>query len=250
MALIQSAAAGKPIITVTGDFTVMIRGLAVAGVPRAEWIKALNVMGEAVQQKIADAFSKQRTASSPLRFNKPEYTAQKAKDGYDTRRGHRTNTLQSMLRPVASKLFVVYGPFKGGTARIVFREALLHGVVPYAEYYEAAKVVGGHILKVAKVWAQAVRAPIDAIQSIALQNIGATAAGGRLKILADRAEAAIALKRAASFAGLPARIRPTQGLTQRFTRGIAQEAQRMGLNRSQLAALDRKIESASRKIGR
>ena len=200
----------RALVRLVGPFTVAISGLAYGGLPVATWRKVLNAMGVSLQQEIANAFSKQRTAAGWLVANKPSYTAQKARQGYDTRRGHRTNTLQSLLRPEATKLFVVRGPYKNGNARIIFRENLLHSVVGYSKYYEENKVRGAGILQLSMRW---VREYANLVHGA---NIAAEAAQG--------ASISVAGRRAAPFAGRPARIKPTMGLTSTFMLAIGASA--------------------------
>lgn len=211
--------------TLVGPFAVLVSGLSTAGLPRARWVEALTVMGEALQDEIADSFAKERVAgSSQLKRNDPSYTARKIKQGYDARRGHRTNTLQSLLRSSASTLFVIQGPYKNGNARIIFKEARLHSIVPYAEYYEEKKVTRAGILEIARSWLKRTKASVDTAQ-----------------VLADRvlkAEKSVALKSAAVFAGRPAFIRPSRGLTQATTAAISRQAT-AGLTRSQLQRIAR-----------
>lgn len=211
--------------SLVGPFTVLIQGLATEGMPRGKWRDALSLMGEALQDEIADSFSKERVAgSSQLAQNDPEYTARKARQGYDTRRGHRTNTLQSMLRSSASTLFVIQGPFKNGNARIIFKESLLHALVPYAEYYEAAKVRRAGILALAKSWLARTKQPVDVVQ--------------RLAVKALEAERSIQRQKAAAFAGRPSFIRPARGLTQAVTLRIGRQAT-AGLTRAQMQRISR-----------
>lgn len=215
----------KPVrFSLVGPFTVLITGLATEGLPRARWHEALSMMGEALQGEIADSFSRERVAgSSQLGKNDPDYTARKAKQGYDARRGHRTNTLQSMLRPSASTLFVIQGPFKNGNARIIFKESLLHSLVPYAEYYEEKKVRRAGILVLAKSWLAKTKQPVDVAQRLALRAL--------------EASEAIAVRKAAVFAG-PRFLSPGRGLTQAAVANISRQAT-AGLTRAQLQRISR-----------
>lgn len=211
--------------TLVGPFTVLISGLATDGLPRARWHEALKQMGDALQDQIADSFSKQRVAgSNQLAPNDPEYTARKARQGYDTRRGHRTNTLQSMLRSSASTLFTIQGPFKNGNARIIFKESLLHAIVPYAEYYEAAKVRRAGILALAKSWLNKTKRPVDVAQRLARHVLDA--------------DESVKRRKAAVFAGRPSFIRPARGLTQSFATSISRQVT-AGLTRAQLQRISR-----------
>lgn len=211
--------------SLTGPFTVLISGLATDGLPLSKWRDALTLMGEALQGEIADSFSNERVAgSSQLGRNDPDYTARKIKQGYDERRGHRTNTLQSMLRPSASTLFVIQGPFKNGNARIIFKESLLHAIVPYAEYYEEKKVRRAGILELAKSWLAKTKQPVDVVQRLAERAL--------------EAERNVKRTKAAVFAGRPAFIRPTRGLTQAATAAIGRQVT-AGLTRAQLQRISR-----------
>lgn len=211
--------------TVVGPFTVLIQGLATDGLPRARWRDALAAMGDALQDEIANSFAKERVAgSSQLKTNDPEYTALKARQGYDTRRGHRTNTLQSMLRSSASTLYTIQGPFKNGNARIIFKESLLHSIVPYAEYYEEKKVRRAGILEIARSWPKKHRAPVEFAHRLALRALAA--------------DVSITTRRAAVFAG-PRFIRPG-GLTQREVARMSRQAV-AGLTPAQRRKIERMI---------
>lgn len=196
----------RPNVSLVGDFTMLITGLATDGLPIVQWHYALNQIGEALQSKIANTFAAQRTAKGTLLRNSRAYTAWKISHGYDARKGHKTRALQTMLDPRASKLFYIQGPFKNGTARIVFSESRLHGIVPYAEYYEEAKVQGGNILALARTWVLAARGPIDQAQALALK--------------VREADKGVQVGKAAVFKGRPAFIKPAVGLSQKFTRNL------------------------------
>lgn len=197
-----------------GPFTVLITGAATAGAPRGVWTSALRGMGSLLQGKIADSFASERVAgSSQLGRNTPEYNAYKARAGFDTRRGHKTNFLQSMLRPGASELFTVSGPTKDGRATIKFHERRLHSIVPYAQYYEIAKVRRAGILELANVWLKQTRTPVDNVQMTAVATV-----------------AEKAVKARAAAPRVLARIRPALGLTHkvgmRISTGAGTAAQR------------------------
>lgn len=202
----------------SGPFTVMVSGMDTTVVGRAAWRNALMLVGRNIQDRIANSFAAQRTAGGQLRPNDPRYTAAKIRQGYDPRKGHRTNMLQSMLRPQASVLYVVIGPDRNGNGRIIMQEGRLQGLVPYAEYYADAKVQGAGILQVAQSWLQAVSAPLRVLE----------------------AEAAVAARQAAPFAGRAARILPALGITGRVAGSLARQAT-AGLSRSQAARLARLI---------
>ncbi len=141
-----------PVATLEGAFTMRVTGLKLGDAARWKTLFQTRV-GPFLQDKIANSFARERVAgSSQLKTNKPEDTAGKIRRGEDPRRGHKTNTLQSMLRPGATTLYVTTGPGPQGTLRLTFQEARLHSVVPYAVYYEAAKVRAAGILALARAW--------------------------------------------------------------------------------------------------
>lgn len=157
--------------TLIGSFIVSVTGFDMEAGGKQFWRTALQEYGQALQEKIADSFANERVAgSSALAPNSPEYNARKAREGMDTRRGHRTNFLQSVLD--GAPLFqvgAVTGNKKGtGTARIQFMENWLHSRVPYAEYYEAAKVRRAGILALARSWLNETVGVLNAIEAKAL----------------------------------------------------------------------------------
>lgn len=191
-----------PRIALAGPFTVILTGLETDGLTRPQWVAALTAMGRELQGEIANSFAREKVAgSSSLESNDPKYDARKARQGFDTRRGHRTNLLQSMLRPQASQLFTVTGPSKDGRAVITFKESKLHAIVPYAEYYEEMKVRREGILVLAVTWLRRTRQAVDAAQ---------------VQALAAKAEKAIKARVGAAkvVAGRARFIRPAAGLTQ------------------------------------
>lgn len=219
-------------VQLVGKQTVVVSGLTVTPATLGIWRAALEQAGDALQAEIADAFSASRTAGGQLRRNSPEYDKAKVRQGYDPRRGHRTNTLQSLLRPGSSQLYTVTGPFKNGNARITFRETLLHGMVPYAEYYEAAKVRGA-ILDLAKAWLKSAEAVLRAAERAAAQ------------IASKATEAAAVLARRGAAGARPQFIRPGLGLTQGLAGQLGRQLTQ-GLSVAQRRALERAINKATR----
>lgn len=182
-------------------FTAEFRGLTIGNI--TDWKALLNSrVGPALQGLIADSFAKQRVAgSSQLKQNQPEYTAWKIRKNFDHRRGHKTNLLQSMLRPHASKLFRVTGPSANGVARVVFYEAALHAIVPYSVYYEEMKVQAAGILQLTAAWVNLV------FQTIVLPHWGAIATAQPL--MARKAPALIATRSSAKTferLGIPSKL--------------------------------------------
>lgn len=200
----------------SGPFTVLISGMDTTVIPREVWRTAIGRTAALLQDRVANTFAAQRTAAGALIANSPSYTAAKIRQGYDPRRGHRTNLLQSALRSVASQLYVVIGPDKFGNGRIIMQEGRLNAIVPHSEYYAEKKVRGAGILEIAHSWLAAAAAPLRIIE----------------------AEASLALRRAAPFAGRAARIVPAFGITGRVAASIARQA-RAGLTGAQNRQLDR-----------
>lgn len=135
-----------------GNYRVALSGLP-EDVRKRDLDKALTRYGRALQDRIAQSFANEKVAgTSSLGANTKAYNAAKARQGYDPRRGHRTNNLQRVLD--GTQLFVVLLD-DGGKADVTFSESLLHSAVPYSEYYEDAKVRQDGILVLAKSWVQA-----------------------------------------------------------------------------------------------
>lgn len=184
-------------------FVAEFAGFDVSSLGREGWRNVMRTIGRELQSLVAASFAKQRVAgTSALRPNTPEYNAYKARHGYDPRRGHKTGNLQRVLEN--DRLYSV-GPIvvrKNGTGRVRIRmlENRLYGLVPYAEYYEEKKVRHLGILALARTWVQKVAAQIAASVGTAARKFEQTRRG--------------------VFAGRPARIRPTVGLTQKFSRNI------------------------------
>lgn len=138
-----------------GNFVVSITGLDMEAAGKAEWRAALTEYGNGLQERIAESFAGERVAgSSQLKTNTPEYNRRKLAEGYDSRRGHRTNFLQGALdgAPLFQVSAVTVNGRGFGSARITFQESKLHSRVPYAEYYEESKVRRAGILALAKSW--------------------------------------------------------------------------------------------------
>lgn len=197
----------------TSAFVATVSGMDQTVIGRAQWRAALEEMGRNLQERIANTFAAQRTAAGALIANDPAYTAAKIRQGYDPRRGHRTNLLQSLLRSAASQLFVVIGPDRHGNGRIIMQEGRLQGLVRYAEYYAEKKVRGAGILEIAASWVKAASAPLLILEAEART-----------------------LTRAA-LAGRAPTIRASLGLTQRFASRIAQSARASAARQGQLSRL-------------
>lgn len=187
-----------PVVTATlvGAFKVVVRGVDLSLAGKAFWRTAMERYGDALQERIAESFAGERVAgSSTLGANTPEWNMYKARKGLDPRRGHATNNLQRALS--ARRLFRV-GAVTNNTVSLEFLESRLHADVPYAEYYEEAKVRRDGILALARKWVQEHLAIIRA-EVVALE---------------------LKQRRAASFRDRPQYIRPTVGLTRAFLRKI------------------------------
>jgi hypothetical protein len=137
-----------------GEFIVDVRGMSTADAPPAYWYETVNRIGDNLQEQIEASFAAERVAgSSQLGRNTPRWNAYKARKGLDPRRGHATGHLQEQLG--VARLFQVRRvPARKGTVayRIYFQQGWLHSRVPYAEYYEQAKVRRKGILSLAKSW--------------------------------------------------------------------------------------------------
>lgn len=137
-----------------GDFTALFTGLDVRYMTEAEWNRELGKAGRNLQSRVARSFAGERVAgSSQLKANDPAYTARKVRQGYDRRRGHRTNNLQRVLN--TARLFMVRTQRQDANtmaARITMEEGMLRNLVPYAEYYEEKKVSRAGILALAASW--------------------------------------------------------------------------------------------------
>ena len=187
--------------TLIGEFTALFTGLDVLAIPFTEWQRQMGIVARNLQRKVAKSFAAQKTGgASWLIANSPKYTAAKAADGLDIRRGHRTNQLQTALN--TAKLTMVTLTMQGpneAAARIIMEEPVLHAMVPHSVYYEEMKVRTGGILTLAASWvreealkltarmraAQAKR--IQASQNVLRQNLALRQAGAA-KILARIAQ--------------------------------------------------------------
>lgn len=216
-------------------YQVSFEGVDFTVASRAQWQHQFDLFGALLQDEIYNEFAAQRVAGKQLRANTPEYNQQKAMQGYDTRKGHRTNELQAAL--AGSRLFVV--TFNPGRAFLTFSENRLISRAAQAEYYADAKVHGGRILAVSAAmvkrasgrllaWARTQEAKAarmrkaDAAKSAALLRAGGSglpaSVASRVRNLTAQFEAQAALKKSAPFAGRSPFIRPGLGLTQSFVR--------------------------------
>ena len=141
--------------TLFGEFTAVFTGLDTDWLTPPEWAKLVGSSARRLQKRIARSFAAQKVAGSTwLLPNDPKYTARKVAQGLDRRRGHRTGILQGVLDSLV-RLYQVTITSQGNkslAARVVFEEGMLHSLVPYAVYYEEAKVTRGGILALAASW--------------------------------------------------------------------------------------------------
>lgn len=142
-------------IRAISEFIVECRGMSTEDAPAAFWFDAVGRVGDALQEKIGESFSRERVAgTSALVRNSPDWNQYKAANGLDPRRGHASNNLQRNLDG-PKRLFQVrkVSARKGTVAyRIHFLEAWLHSRVPYSVYYEERKVRRKGILSLARSW--------------------------------------------------------------------------------------------------
>lgn len=153
-----------------GDFAADFVGAEPALLPYREWQRLVGVTARNLQRRIAKSFARQRVAGvSALLPNTPEYNARKAAEGFDPRRGHRTNNLQRILDS-NTRLYMVRAMTQGGgklAARVTMEETMLYSLVPYAEYYAEAKVSRAGILALAASWVTEEAAKLNAKQEAA-----------------------------------------------------------------------------------
>lgn len=149
-----------------------------------EWQRLVGVAARNLQRRIAKSFARQRVAgTSALLANTPEYNARKAAQGFDPRRGHRTNNLQRVLDS-NTRLYMVRIITEGNgkmSAWVTMEERMLHSLVPYAEYYEEAKVTRAGILALAASWVKEEAVKLNAKQEAA-----------RVKVMSSRRRNALA----------------------------------------------------------
>lgn len=240
----------------TALYTVTVRGINLKLANRATWRKVLDKVGKDLQRRVAESFAREKVAGTrALRRNSPEWNRYKRRKGLDPRRGHATNRLQRTLE--GPRLYTIGAINPQGVCVIRMREDWLRSRVPYAEYYEDAKVSGGAILALADAWVKENQLAVREFEALQIEaaakaaTTGATAA--RLKMLADKAErdiaARVAFARNAPFneAVRPRYIKPTAGLSQKLMRQIGKQANALAGNR--LSLLERRIEAASRRFG-
>lgn len=240
--------------------SVAISGINVTLAGKAAWRKVFDRIGRKLQERVAESFERQTVAGSRrLRPNTPEWDAYKRKKGYDPRRGHMTGRLQRALHS-KQRLYSVSAITPQGTCIIRMREDWLRSRVPYAEYYEQAKVQGGAILAIAKRWVEIEgRLAIEFGEQVAAQMaraaLGGAALNARLRMLADKAEREIAAKlefaRRAPFneAVRPRPIRTTSGLTQKLMMQISKQAEKTAREANRMPTLEKRIEAAARRFG-
>lgn len=140
--------------TLIGEFTALFTGLDVTAIPFAEWQRQMGIVARNLQRKVAKSFGRQKTAGNVwLSSNTATYDGWKARNGFDRRRGHLTNTLQGALD--TAKLTMVTLTMQGAglaAARITMEEPVLHAMVPHSVYYEEHKVRTQGILSLAASW--------------------------------------------------------------------------------------------------
>ncbi len=223
-------------VKLVDDFTVQVTGIKVDEfATKADWRAAARKMAKSLQERVAISFAKERVAgTSSLLKNTPEYDKRKAAEGYDTRRGHRTNYLQSVLD--SKELFRVSAVGKGGQLKITMMESLLYGHVEYAEFYEDKKVQRDGILSLAASWVEQ-----DAVylrELAAEQAMKEARAKERQRIMVAKAADSAAKKLAAAAAAKPKVIAgykgnpfkglkiPKTGFTNKQLKGYAYRAAR------------------------
>jgi|GEM_PF-3549422 len=131
---------------------------------------AVETCGRELQARIASEFERVSTYAGPLAQNSPAYNVQKALNGYDLRRGHRTGALQSAIN--SQRLFTVSG--SGKRWRIQFSDRPILSAVSHARYYIPQKVQGGKIAGVRRDWLKGCKSRLDALDK------GATPAPAQL----------------------------------------------------------------------
>lgn len=216
-------------------YQVMLDGVDLTLASRAQWQRHIDQFAGLLQDDIYNEYAAERVAGRRLKRNDPDYDAGKAKQGYDTRRGHRENHIQRALG--GSRLYTI--SFSGGRAFVTFSESRLQSRAPHAEYYAESKVQGGRILafsrkqmnSVSGVLVGWVRGLEAKRRKAATANKAKTAAALRaagtgltrtqaatVRALTSQFEAQADFRRNAPFAGRPQQIRPGLGLTQAFLR--------------------------------
>ena len=125
---------------------VEIIGVDLRWASRQQWQRIIDKFAKDLQSDIGDEFGREKVAGRHLLRNKPEYTAAKIRQGYDRRKGHRTNALQRAL--AGNKLYNI--AFSGSRVFVTFIEQRLISRIHYAEYYADKKTQGGAILQVSK----------------------------------------------------------------------------------------------------
>lgn len=251
----------------SGRFRVVLRkpnqveivGVDTLHASRAQWQAAIDDFATDLQAAIAEMFGKQRVAGRWLRPNTPEYDARKRRQGYDPRRGHRTNALQRALE--SRRLYTI--SFSGnGRVFVTFLESRLQQRIPYAEYYADAKTLGGAILQASKrmvdqaakglkayavrmreAYAKKAAGMGAAAVNRAMAGRGGAALNKRVSALIADFERGVEFRRNAPFSPLvrPRHIKTTSGLTQKLMRSIKRHAERSGADMDKINRLLRGI---------
>lgn len=123
-----------------------------------DWKPLLRIMARGLQDRIAQAFEVEEYGDGSLKPNTPEYDADKLRDGWDLRRGHRTGELQDRLWSLT--LFTIKGP-KDGVATITLNFRKLQSVVDYAKWYQRRKAPKGLVTKLAPEWVLEIRQAVQ-----------------------------------------------------------------------------------------
>lgn len=117
-------------------------------VPRSKWRTWLTDVAEDWIEQIAENYADEKAAGRALKANTEKYDDWKAEAGKDLRRGHLDGVTQDALDE--GKLFRVSAVQGNETATVELLESRLFAKVPWAEYYQEQKVVGGKLLTVLK----------------------------------------------------------------------------------------------------
>lgn len=128
--------------------------------------KVVEACALELQSRIASEFERVATYAGPLARNTSAYNVQKALEGYDLRRGHRTGALQSAINN--QRLYAVSGG--GRNWRIRFSDRPILSAVGHARYYIPQKVQGGKIAGVRRDWLEGCRERLDAAEKGSAQS--------------------------------------------------------------------------------
>lgn len=172
-------------------FAIQVSGMDTKAISKQAWRKELDNAGAILQAYVAASFAGEKTEGRKwLKKNTTEYDAYKVAHNFDYRRGHKTGYLQSVLNS-ATRLYTVSAIYEG-RAVITMREDWLRSRVPYAGYYEAAKVRSEGILALNGAWADAIRAGLEALASLAAQRAANRQPGANTLVNAPAANKAYA----------------------------------------------------------